>query len=371
MGTATITDREEVNPGMAFSDNTATAYSGYSFFGWYRVTSDGNAVQAIAFVTNERTLESEVITAGTYYAFFSAGDGISFDSNGGSGTMDDMSFGDRTGSLTANAFTRDGYVFAGWATAADGDVVYYDRTPTSMVSGLSTTVSENVLYAVWAPYAYTSAIIWTVDGYMISGEDGSFLKTSEDYTVAKIYGENTASISATWLGILDESDTITSLYVELTHGHIYFDRGVIATFAAIGEDITFSIKPVSTSGSETFDVENNSGIVLLRYNITASYYDSGVKEFIHSLGGTATVTVLNTVGGNDVIYVGDDGDDPVVGAYDNDTITFTTYHFSLYEIIEEPEVPGGEDISMIVVVGALAGMAALAAGILTVRSRRI
>ena len=50
---------------------------------------------------------------------------IAYNANGGSGTMDSQT-GAYTGSttLTSNAFTRNGYVFAGWATSADGNVAF-------------------------------------------------------------------------------------------------------------------------------------------------------------------------------------------------------------------------------------------------------
>jgi len=67
-----------------------------------------------------------------------------FDANGGEGTMNslDVVIGD-TVQLPVNTFNRDGYVFAGWATSADGEVLYED-------SAFYTPHSENeTLFAVW------------------------------------------------------------------------------------------------------------------------------------------------------------------------------------------------------------------------------
>ena len=76
---------------------------------------------------------------------------VSFDANGGAGMMADQMIDD-SGTLTANTFNREGYTFAGWATAPSGAVVYANgaaMTATSEDKGPVT------LYAVWTPIAYT------------------------------------------------------------------------------------------------------------------------------------------------------------------------------------------------------------------------
>lgn len=78
-----------------------------------------------------------------YYQHFS------FDANGGSGTMDAQKI-ETSGTLTANAFVRDGFSFAGWATTPNGSVAYTDQkaiTVTESNKGAFT------LYAVWKPTA--------------------------------------------------------------------------------------------------------------------------------------------------------------------------------------------------------------------------
>lgn len=69
---------------------------------------------------------------------------VSFDANGGSGTMSAMTYEKgQTKSLTANKFTRTGYTFVGWNTKADG-------TGTSYSDKQSITPTENLtLYAQW------------------------------------------------------------------------------------------------------------------------------------------------------------------------------------------------------------------------------
>ena len=68
---------------------------------------------------------------------------ITFNSNGGTGTMPNQEVvWYATSNLTANAFTRSGCTFAGWATSADGSVVY--------ANGASIAPNADItLYAKW------------------------------------------------------------------------------------------------------------------------------------------------------------------------------------------------------------------------------
>ncbi|MBQ9694764.1 MAG: InlB B-repeat-containing protein, partial [Kiritimatiellae bacterium] len=73
---------------------------------------------------------------------------IAYAANGGSGTMAQTSATyDSTVTIATNAFVYEGYLFKGWATTADGEVVY---TGGETVSNL-TTVQNGVvtLYAIW------------------------------------------------------------------------------------------------------------------------------------------------------------------------------------------------------------------------------
>ena len=74
---------------------------------------------------------------------------IAFDANGGTGTMANKSMTYGTASnLTANSFTKSGYTFKNWNTAADGTGTTY--TNSQSVNNLSTENGATVtLYAQW------------------------------------------------------------------------------------------------------------------------------------------------------------------------------------------------------------------------------
>ncbi len=78
--------------------------------------------------------------------------GVSFNANGGTGTMADQVFSSGVAAkLRANAFTRKGYIFAGWALSANGAVVYQNGQ--SVVNGAAAGQCVT-LYAKWTGISY-------------------------------------------------------------------------------------------------------------------------------------------------------------------------------------------------------------------------
>ena len=140
-----------VSSGASFIAPNAGAMTktGYHFTGWAKQanaqTADYPAGASVTDITANTTLYA-VWTANDYQVVFHA--------NGGTGTMQPQSFtyGDAAKALTANAFTRTGYTFSGWATEPDGAVVYTDAQE---VKDLTETNDGTVtLYAVWTANTY-------------------------------------------------------------------------------------------------------------------------------------------------------------------------------------------------------------------------
>ena len=115
---------------VAFKDPGVMA--GYTFTGWTpgQITSD---------MTGAQTVRASW-TANRY--------SIAYNPNGGSGTMGTMEMTyDSEGIVASNTFSRTGSRFVGWATAADGAVVYGEG---QVVSNLTVQSGvEITLYAVW------------------------------------------------------------------------------------------------------------------------------------------------------------------------------------------------------------------------------
>ncbi len=133
---------------------TANAFTrtGYAYQGWAttaagsKVYSDKQTVSNLTAAANGTINLYAVWKANTY--------AVKFNANGGTGTMANESFTyDAAKALTANAFTRTGYTYQGWATSADGDAAYANK---QMVSNLTATANGTVnLYAVWTANPYT------------------------------------------------------------------------------------------------------------------------------------------------------------------------------------------------------------------------
>ena len=128
---------------------TANTYTrtGYTFAGW-ATTADGDVAYADgAEVSNLAMTQGANVelyakwTANTYYVHFNANDGT--------GTMDneEFTYDAVAKALTANTFTRTGYTFAGWATAADGAVAYVDQAEVSNLTATANGIFD--LYAKW------------------------------------------------------------------------------------------------------------------------------------------------------------------------------------------------------------------------------
>lgn len=87
---------------------------------------------------------------------------VTFNANGGEGTMDSQEIDYNTATaLTANTFTRTGYSFAGWATSATGSKVYDDEESVTLTKNLN-------LFALWTKNSYNVTFTPTITGATIT-----------------------------------------------------------------------------------------------------------------------------------------------------------------------------------------------------------
>jgi uncharacterized repeat protein (TIGR02543 family)/LPXTG-motif cell wall-anchored protein len=146
--------------GGTVTSPTVTKIAGVYKFDWSGTTSAVKVTFAsTAFTTS--TTGSKTLTAriqGTPYTTsvtVTAGSPppssstVTFNANGGSGAMADQS-GSSATALSSNVFTRSGYTFAGWNTAADGSGTAYADGASYAFS------SSTTLYAQWTPTLATT-----------------------------------------------------------------------------------------------------------------------------------------------------------------------------------------------------------------------
>ena len=181
---------------------------------------------------------------------------VTFDANGGEGTMEPQTFvqGVET-SLNENTFTRDGYQFTGWNTAADGSGVTYADG-----EALIDLTEDITLYAQWKLWNG-----WFTDeigtGYVQDGEilvsqwktiDGSTYYFKEDGYIAKgVYETVSQDGSETALFVFDDS---TGVFLSDSSG-------------------------LHDSGADTYWVEN--GVVVKDAGLVRIVLDSGEVNYYY------------------------------------------------------------------------------------------
>ena len=123
---------------------------GYRFTGWYL---DEACTQLY---TEDYITEDLVLYAG----FEPIKTFITFNANGGQGSMDTLeTIWGQTTNLPGCRFSREGYKFLGWATSANGPVVYKDNTNIITAENVGDSMT---LYAVWEQISYK--VTFVVDG---------------------------------------------------------------------------------------------------------------------------------------------------------------------------------------------------------------
>ena len=133
----------EVQPGTKINLTQNTfIYDGYTFTGW-NTAADGSGTSYAD--KGEITVTEDT----TLYAQWTQNPVITFDANGGEGTMGKQTVKPNVAAaLIENTFTRADYDFAGWNTAADGSgTAYADKAEI-------TTNTDITLYAQWTLHKY-------------------------------------------------------------------------------------------------------------------------------------------------------------------------------------------------------------------------
>jgi uncharacterized repeat protein (TIGR02543 family) len=179
------------NQGIVYGQSaalTANAFSrtGYTFTGW-NTASNGSGT-AYANQTSYGPMGSGNVTlyaqwtANTYY--------VAFNANTGSGSMSDMTFiYDVAQNLTANSFSKTGYTFIGWNTAADGSGIAYSdqQSVNNLATGGTVT-----LFAQWSIGQYT--ITFNANG------GSSVLPITQDYGTSVTAPANPSRTGYTFTG---------------------------------------------------------------------------------------------------------------------------------------------------------------------------
>ena len=149
-----------------FTTGADDAYIALAFGGKYN--ADANELHPVSSVFRDVKLHASTAADKLFTLYYSPNPyTVSFLANGGTGTMADQAFTyDEAQALQANAFTRRGYTFDGWATAQDGEKAYADGEEVVNLTDSADGVVS--LYACWAAETYT--IVFNTDGGIVTGD---------------------------------------------------------------------------------------------------------------------------------------------------------------------------------------------------------
>ena len=204
---------------------------------------------------------------------------VTYDANGGTGTLEDSNSPYDDGStvtVLANTFTRDGYTFSNWNTAADGSGTDYDANDTFTITGNTT------LYAQWDEVIPANTTKLTFD---VSSNPGEWPTTQSTTTTNYTY-------------TLDNVDYTFALYnVKCSSGYLMiYQPGALGLPAIEGKRLA---KVVAHNSNGCSTVVN----VGISTSDTSADYVTGGDAQTWSTQGSAYTYTLTSTSANTVYYL--------------------------------------------------------------------
>ncbi len=237
--------------------------------------------------------------------------------------------------LTAVAFTRADYAFAGWATAADGKAVYGDG---ATVSNLTATDGATVtLYAAWLQVEKkdnTAEITVTTDTVSDQAAQ-AVVDAAKDLgagSVAVINASETDDVSVKSDYIKQAADSNVGVTLGTKSGSMELSAEVLKNLN-LGTNATLKTEIKSVETPSGYDLGKNAVV----YSILLT---SNGTPYTNQFGTGFTVKLAYTpASGEDtsklkVYYLADDGkmEEMADCQYADGFVTFTTTHLSQYAV---------------------------------------
>ena len=215
---------------------------------------------------------------------------VTFDANGGSGSMSSQTMSClEAGELNTNEFTRDGYSFTGWNTAADGSGTAYAENESVLLSTYDgATVT---LYAQWGQGTHT--VTYYVDGSVAStqqvnnGEKATQWQPQAQtgYNFKGWYTDSACTTSFDFNTAIDNDVALYGKWVAWTFTIMFHKNGGSGSMSSIEVEYGKSY----TLPKNTFTYSNGWGPWAQRYSFSGwntsasgkgvlSYADQGTLE---------------------------------------------------------------------------------------------
>lgn len=172
---------------------------------------------------------------------------VTFDANGGEGTMAAQTLTEGKGTLTPNAFTKEGFRFAGWALSAAGEKVYDDGAAVELTA-------DTTLYALWEAEQASLSVHFDGNGYQEAIPDAAI---DEDGHVA--------------LPTLDSA--------KFPAGQKYYDWYIVLADGTLGDRVTasYDLSAYRESGV-TLKAQWYSLSYVIRYNANGADVTGSMED---------------------------------------------------------------------------------------------
>ena len=141
---------------------------GYEFIGWSLMEDDSGVIYSDGQTVNGIANAQETVTL--YAVWSSITYTVVYDANGGFGEMPStIHLIDSEDKLLENTYVREGYLFDGWSTKADGTGVYFEDE--ALIKDISPAGETIVLHAIWASKSLTYALSQDASVLAVNGID--------------------------------------------------------------------------------------------------------------------------------------------------------------------------------------------------------
>lgn len=242
--------------------------------GWFYTSTPSATSGTDLTLTNTATNVTYLTTTYNSYYWKNASYKVTFDANGGSGTMADQFIGVGVSTnLISNTYTNGGYIFVGWNTLPDGKGTNYaDEETVTDLAGINGTVT---LYAKWVDNNAVCELNGTE--YYTSIQEAVDMAPSTPSTIKLIKDVNLVS-------------TMIDLYNKNTDKNITFDLN--------GHTISGSTYIIRTNGTAQVEVKNgdircSAGSGAIDINGTGKFkmfsgtiITTGTRQSVYNNGGT-------------------------------------------------------------------------------------
>lgn len=293
--------------------DNAFALTGYHFVHWSENNTAGaSGIQVKAFDNSAAITNDWIATkAGTnetatvnLYSYWNANTyKVTYKPNKGSGAEEvtgaeyTQNFTYDVGnSLTANKFTRKGYIFKGWATASGSSTVVHENLKT--VSNLTAAQDGNVdLYAVWSVQTVTVKYNSYKGNYVTSS---TFTGTMADQTVTY---DNTSSqtLKANDFGLEGYKFThwasaTPSIATKYKDDKATLTNAEIATLCGTNENVVLNLYTYWTPIKFTITFNANDSVGATKVTVNTGYSNPYKQEYTYDVRQNLTSLQYNRKG---------------------------------------------------------------------------